>query len=201
MLLRYQAMLWGWIDTIKSNYPCLPPDFSSSCLQWDSLEVLFSAVDRADEFVAAGMWGQAWNLRLGSEGLRTPDLLYQAVVGPAALDSSAALPTLVEIDSWRYQTYNVSDNYGIVSAPAMVCDVLVCNIWKAGGLFGANSDTMQCGEMTNWDAYVLNFFDPPLQILGKYTMGLNNVSSKEPYPHYAETCATLAPDYNKEADC
>jgi len=32
-------------------------------------------------------------------------------------------------------------------------------------------------------------------------MTLNNVNSKQPYPHYAETCATQNPDYAKEPDC
>ncbi len=41
----------------------------------------------------------------------------------------------------------------------MVCDVLVCEVWKAGGLFGNITDSIQCTEFTNFDAYSLNIFD------------------------------------------
>lgn len=34
----YHSMLWGWVDTLKGNYPCLPPDYGR-CLEWDFLEV------------------------------------------------------------------------------------------------------------------------------------------------------------------
>jgi hypothetical protein len=29
----YKTLLWGWLDTISSNFPCLPPDYSSNCMQ------------------------------------------------------------------------------------------------------------------------------------------------------------------------
>ena len=32
----------------------------------------------------------------------------------------------------------------------MVCDVLVCETWKAGGIFGDLADDIQCSELTNW---------------------------------------------------
>ena len=41
----------------------------------------------------------------------------------------------------------------------MVCDVFVCELWKAAGLFGELADTIQCTEFTNFDAYTLNWFD------------------------------------------
>jgi len=152
---------------------------------------------------------QAWNFRTGTTGLRTAELLmaFEQSTGSDA----RLLPAVVERDSWRYTTLNVTSGelvyaYGLgrfcavvecncasvvplgatfynhlsqphdraaccplrvplqVKAPAMVCDVLVCNVWKAGGLFGAATDEMQCGEMTNWDAYVLDFFEPPAQV-------------------------------------
>lgn len=59
-----------------------------------------------------------------------------------------------------------------------------------------------CGEMTNWDDYALDIFeDSYSQILGRYTLSLNNFHSKSPYPHMAETCASLAPEYAKDAKC
>jgi hypothetical protein len=50
--------------------------------------------------------------------------------------------------------------------------------------------------------YVLDIFeDSYKQILGRYTLNLNNYHSKHPYPHMAETCASLAPDYEKSEYC
>ncbi len=42
------AWLWGrgWVDTVADNYPCVPPDFSSKCLQWQHIEVLFPIVNK-----------------------------------------------------------------------------------------------------------------------------------------------------------
>lgn len=34
----------------------------------------------------------------------------------------------------------------------MVCDVLVCEVYKAAGVFGNLTDTFQCTEFTNWYA-------------------------------------------------
>jgi hypothetical protein len=42
-------------------------------------------------------------------------------------------------DAWRYSG-NLS----------MVCDVLVCEVYKAAGVFGNLTDTFQCTEFTNW---------------------------------------------------
>lgn len=39
------------------------------------------------------------------------------------------------------------------------------------------------------------------QIVGTYSLDLNNFHTKDPYAHMAETCPSLAPDYKKPADC
>jgi hypothetical protein len=193
----YQAMLWGWIDTVKDNYPCLPPDWSSVCLEFELVEVLFSAVDRYAPYVSNQMWNQAWNLRLGTSGLNTADLFMTAENNGIA---SNILPTIVESDDWMYTTLNITSGE-VIQAPAMVCNVFVCHMWKAGGLFGEYTDEINCGETTNWDVYVLDWLDEPTQILGAYTMSINNASSKVPYPQYAENCASEAPDYIKDPQC
>ena len=46
----YHNMLWGWIDTIKDNYPCVPPypvTEDSKCLTWELVETLFSVLNKA----------------------------------------------------------------------------------------------------------------------------------------------------------
>lgn len=61
---------------------------------------------------------------------------------------------------------------------------------------------INCGEMTNWDDYSLTIFeDKYSQIIGRWSLELNNYKSKDSYPHMAETCSSLAPDYNKESNC
>ena len=59
-----------------------------------------------------------------------------------------------------------------------------------------------CAEMTNWDDYTLDIFeDSYQQILGRYTLSLNDYHTKSAYPHMAESCASLAPDYEKDPHC
>lgn len=38
----YHTLLWGWLDTIADNYPCVAPDFQT-CLNWETFEVVRSA--------------------------------------------------------------------------------------------------------------------------------------------------------------
>jgi hypothetical protein len=63
------------------------------------------------------------------------------------------LVTIPEQDDWIYQNNNG------VNGPAMVCDVLVLRMYKAAGIFGSITDTIQGTEFTNWDVYSLNIFD------------------------------------------
>ena len=40
-------------------------------------------------------------------------------------------------------------------APAMICNVFVCNVWKRGGVFGDLGSQFQCGETSVNDNYRL----------------------------------------------
>jgi hypothetical protein len=94
----YHNFLWGWVDTVKDNYPCLPPDYTQ-CLQWEHVEVLFGLLERILPATAdllfgqvtrrtRGCWSQraqlarahaqAFNHRMGTEGLSAADLFYLA---------------------------------------------------------------------------------------------------------------------------
>jgi hypothetical protein len=42
---------------------------------------------------------------------------------------------------------------------------------------------------------------PWVQILGDYYLSLNRYSTKEMYPHMAETCPSLPPLYAQPANC
>jgi len=190
----YITMLWGWLDTLVDNYPCVPSDYSSVCLTWDLVEPLFAVIDREIPQISDLMWNPAWNKRIGTDGLGTAEI-YEAA-NSKGIDS-IAIPTIVEQDDWTYATTRYGEP---AEGKAMVCCVFVCNMWKAAGVFGDME--LNCAEMTNWDDYVLDIFeDSYKQILGRYTLNLNNYHSKHPYPHMAETCASLAPDYEKSEYC
>jgi hypothetical protein len=64
-------MLWSWVDTIKDNYPCLPPTYDSVCMTWELIEPLFAYVDRKMPDISNLMWNDAWNKRVGTTGLDT----------------------------------------------------------------------------------------------------------------------------------
>jgi len=206
----YRNMLWGWVDTLKDNYPCLPPDYTR-CLQWEHLEVLFGVADHLLPFFTNLMITPAWNLRLNTTGLNVSEILYYAA--QQGIDPQS-IPTMVELDSYDYQTTRYNDS---VVSKSMVCCVFVCNMWKAGGVFDGIGRDLNCAELTNWDDYSLKIFDsvtarPPqcvaadpnnalCQLEGEYTLVLNNYNSKAPYAHIAERCPSEAPNYNKPANC
>ncbi len=50
-------MLWGWVDTLKNNYPCLPPDYTQ-CLEWQHVEVLFGILDKFVPTIGDQLFGQ-----------------------------------------------------------------------------------------------------------------------------------------------
>eukprot|EP00755_Sulcionema_specki_P020670 Sspe_Gene.12679::Locus_4333_Transcript_1_1_Confidence_1.000_Length_2083::g.12679::m.12679 len=100
----------------------------------------------------------------------------------------------------------------------MVCCVFVCNMWKAGGLFGDLASEINCGEQTNLDDYSLNIFNktlmgdgrpevckkadpsnPLCQLVGPYTLNLNHYNEEPIYAHMAENCPSwnqgVGPDY------
>jgi hypothetical protein len=209
----YHTLLWGWIDTLKDNYPCLPPDYTY-CLEWEHIQVAFSWVDELVPAIGDILFNEAFNKRVGTENLRAPDVFMAAAQKGIDLPS---LPTIIEQDDWMYQTKR--DGKPAVGR-SMVCCVFVCSIWKAAGLFADLADEINCAELTNWDVYALTMFDtdhlgknrpevcqtadpsnPLCQLVGKYTLILNNFDSRALSPHYAEHCPSLAPNYTHPAQC
>lgn len=111
------------------------------------------------------------------------------------------LPILVEQDSWQYHTTQFNDSNSVLGE-SMVCCVFVCHLWKASGLFGELTDSIQCGELTNYDDYSLNLFTGEYkQIMGTYVLNLNDYNKRPMYSHMDETCPSQAPDYIRPSDC
>ena len=108
-------------------------------------------------------------------------------------------------------------------SPVMICNVFVCNVWKAAGLFADVDDQIECGETSVNDNYRLNIYttqpppdictqvdpeNPLCQVLGKYQLRLDSqpgvlprYNYVQPQPHILETCPSKAPDYVAPVDC
>jgi len=190
----YRNMLYGWIDTAYNNYPCFPGDYSSVCVQWEFFETSFALLERLIPELVTTFVGQAFNLRLGTTGLKVPEL-YKVAAGMGL--ETRDIPAIPEQDSWDYVT---TKNGEPAVGRSMVCCVYVCSAWKAGGLFGDND--INCGELTNADDYSLNILESEYkQILGRYTLDLNGYARQAPYDHMSEKCESLAPDYIQTPGC
>lgn len=206
----YHSLLWGWVDTERENYPCLPPDFTR-CMEWNFLEVAFGLVERHVPAIADLLWREAFNLRVGTEGLTTSEVWME--VGKQAgggggrdglVRASAGVPMMVEKDDWMYHTTRETKEgeKEEVMGRAMVCCVFVCAMWKAAGVLGEEGGEINCGELTNADDVMLAIFrGDTKQILGEWEMFLPAFNLKQPFAHMDEKCPTLGPAYEQPPDC
>jgi hypothetical protein len=204
----FNNMLLTWLDTNALNLPCLPNPDWDWCLQPLTVEVLASIVDLIDGKLGDLMYNLAFKRRLNpsdpDNSLRFSEVLQ---ISQTQLNLNATeLAMLPEQDEWVYPT-----------GYQMVCDVLVCETWKQGNMFGDLTDSIQCTEFTNWDAYSLNIFnqsyvrpaacveaDPDsqfCQLMGAYRMSLPGYNSKQPYANMAENCPSRGPAYDRPASC
>jgi len=207
----WENLLYGWVDTVQDNYPCVPPYPSDLCLVFDSALVLFSILERVDYDFIYRIFDQAMNLRLGTSGLNVSQIVQVADQQKIPRNT---LPVIVELDTFRY---NTTQNDIPVSGLSMVCCVFVCEMWKHGGIFDEINQNINCAEFTNWDDYSLKIFDgetprPQVcvdadpdnflcQLMGEHSLTLNNYNSKNEYAHMCENCPTMAPNYTKPSNC
>lgn len=191
----YHNYLFGWIDTPEDNFP--------STLSSNFLEIMLSQIDKKYPEIGFKMWNQALakRLELDSNINRTTIEIYE--YAQSKLINFTKLVTIPENDSWIY-----SDGL------SMVCNVFACRVFKESGFFGNLSQSIQCSEFQNWDTYSLKYFNntvpvfcvnmdnsPFCQITGKYKMYLPGYNTKQIYPHIAEKCPSLPPDYNRPEYC
>jgi len=154
--------------------------------------------------IADLMWIPALNFRLNTNYNTTAEIFQ------AALQSGlnfTDLITIPEEDSWMY-------NDGNRTGKSMVCDVFVCNMWRAGGIVG---NEFQCAELTPRDVYSMNVFDnsgyrpsqcvdadptlPFCQLGGDYRLELPGYNTITPYPNMGSHCPGLPPKYDRPAGC
>ncbi|KAF4685970.1 hypothetical protein FOZ63_021315, partial [Perkinsus olseni] len=162
----YSNFVFTSVDTLQSNYPCLPMDNYQTCLTWEFVEVAVGLVERVKPDMAQLMFAQALNHRLGTEGLTLSEIIK---VADAKLEGgSAALPTIPEHDDWTYDTHR---NGKPIEGPNRVCSALVCEMLRAGGALGDHE--LSCSEFTPWDIYSMDIFTTPTyQLKGDYAIDL-----------------------------
>uniref|UniRef100_A0A7S0NDH2 Uncharacterized protein n=1 Tax=Hanusia phi TaxID=3032 RepID=A0A7S0NDH2_9CRYP len=202
--LRYgfYNLIFGWIDTPRNNFPYpLTPEL---------LMVIFALADPIFRAIpsAPSIWNEAMEKRLGlQEGNYSTTEIYSMAQSKGL--SFGKLMSLPEQDDWVYP--GVKDPKGgwkYRPGPSVVCDVLVCRLWKAGGLLPSS---VNCAEFTPFDLYELDLFLqdasslPPgckadgrmgyCQVLGDNEITLPYANTIAPFPHMRERCPTTAPNY------
>jgi len=138
-------------------------------------------------------------MRLKTNGLNMGEIAVE--INNRGLD----LPQLisqVEKDGWWY-----SDGY------SYVCSAFVAACYKAAGLLS----NIEATEFTPRDVYTLSVYDanfkvpekcrkndptlPYCQVMGSYLMELPGYATIAPYPHMAERCPTMTPDFFRPDGC
>ena len=191
----YHNYLFGWIDTAEDNFPLTLSSYF--------FEIIFSLIDRKDPNISNKMWNQALSKRLNLNSNITRNTVEIYEYAKIKNTNFTKLITIPENDTWVY-------NDGI----SMVCNVFVCRVFKESGIFGDISSLIQCSEFQNWDTYSLNLFNetvpvfcksqdnlPFCQIMGEYRMFLPGYNTKKIYPHMAEKCPSLPPNYIRPKYC
>jgi len=157
------------------------------------------------------VWNRAYNMRMGTQNLTATEV-YDLVAQRGM--TYGDLLSMPEQDNWMYEQ---TENSGqVVFDRQMVCDVYVCEVLKAGGVFGQTD--FQCTEATNWDLYTLNIFDtnitrpaacvqtdpnlPFCQLLGGYQITLPYYGTRSIHTNSFNKCPRgNAPDWNKPEPC
>ncbi|GFP98132.1 hypothetical protein PHJA_001957200 [Phtheirospermum japonicum] len=111
------------------------------------------------------------------------------------------------------------DDWVYADGKSASCVAFVFELYKAAGLFGKITSSIQVTEFTIKDAYSLKFFEnnssrlptwcndadtvkmPFCQIRGKYRMELPGFNTMDPYPHMNERCPSLPPKYYRSPSC
>ncbi|XP_038899518.1 uncharacterized protein LOC120086795 [Benincasa hispida] len=193
----YHNLIFSWIDTTHGNYP--PP------LDAHLVASVMTIWTRVRPTLAANLWNEALNIRLGTKGLDLPEILVEVEKQGSSFGELLAIP---EQDDWIY-----------ADGKSASCVAFILEMYKEAGLFGSLASSIQVTEFTIKDAYTLNFYEnnssrlpkwcnggdnvklPYCQILGKYRMDLQGYNSIDPYKHMNERCPSLPTEYFRPKNC
>ncbi|XP_074310947.1 uncharacterized protein LOC141646868 [Silene latifolia] len=193
----YHNLVFSWIDTVDKNYP--PP------IDGNLVASVMTIWNQMQPAYAAKVWKEALNRRLGTSDLDLPEILVEVAKRGSSFEHLLTVP---EDDDWIYE-----------DGASVSCIAYIIQVYKAAGLFGPLSSSIQATEFTIKDAYSLKFFEtnssrlpswcndgdtvklPFCQILGKYRMELPGYNTIDPYPHMNERCPSLPPKYYRPDYC
>ncbi|XP_075506873.1 uncharacterized protein LOC142543465 [Primulina tabacum] len=192
----YHNMIFSWIDTVADNYP--PP------LDAHLVISVMSMWTRMQPTYAANMWNEALNMRLGTEDLDLYGIITETEKRGITFDQLLTVP---EQDEWVYS-----------DGQSTTCVAFILAMYKAAGVFGPISNSIQVTEFTIKDAYMLKIFEnnktnlpnwcnndedqlPFCQLLGEYKMELPFYNTLEPYANMNENCPSLPPTYERPVRC
>lgn len=213
----YGTFVFGWLDTFKSNFPCTPPYFNSTCFSQQLAELFFVFQDRLLGNSHYNVARQALNHRTGTweKDLSLIEIMRLLHSQGRSLQDLYVMP---EQDEWMYRT----ERNGIPAVgKSMVCCVFVCNMWKAAGLFQEVNNSIQCGEQTLWDIFSMKIYDEDkmyvhrpevckavdpdnqfCQVMGGANFHLKpDINSRALYEKMGERCSSQAPLYIREPGC
>lgn len=189
----YRNFLFGWIDTVKDNYP--------NVLDIEFVFLVFRLLESVDQAASDQLLKEALNWRVGTKDLS----LFQ--VEEEASRQGKTLGDLFAMTETEGHMY--SDGY------AYVCSSYVWSYYTKSGMLG--DIVSHATEITPRDVYTSAIFDPTpnrhpacvaadpelpyCQIMGQWKMDLPGYSTVEPYSHMAEHCPSQAPDYFRPDGC
>lgn len=211
LLYGFETLLWGWFDLGNPNLPT-PLDMHLVATLFAILDPLLTKALGT----TPSLWNNAMAQRLGASdgsgdvtfGMTTQDLFAVAEARNLSMTDLVEMP---ESDAYVYPRPGGScARKAGCTGPSSVCNVFVCRMWKAGGLFDAD---FNCGEQVPLDTYEMDIFDksPQLsaacraadpmftqycQILGKYRLELPRFSSVKPFTGMRERCPSKGPAYS-----
>jgi len=188
----FHNFFFGWVDTTSENYP--PP------LDRHSIIYVMILFERIDQAMANSMYVMAFNKRLGTNNLSMAQVMAECDRRNTTI---LQLITVPEQDAWIYP-----------DGRSMVCDVFVMSMYKAGGLFGSITNSIQVTEFHPRDSYQINFYDstnPPLctpdgdepvcQLMGNFVLNLPGFNSIAAYPNMNQKCGAMPPNYVRTPNC
>ena len=214
----WEVVVMGLLDMYLGSDICAD-NAREMCMEPETWEMFFHVAEKQSE-EAARSFKPAMMVRAGVD-FDEPmiEAYYKASeelgIAPAMLHEQP------ELDEYRYE----STKYGQRQLlPSAVCNVFTCNVWKAGGLFGQFSDTINCGEFRLGDNYKLHVFDdnferpqacveadpenPLCQLVGDFSLRIDAMPGVLPrynyvelHEHFAEHCPSKAPDYVQPDSC
>ena len=189
----FSNFLFGYIDTTNENLP--------DWLDLIFLSITLNVLEKIIPSSISRVFYEPLNMRLGTSGLTIEGIWEEIYKRKTSMQE---LWAIVEQEGWLYPS---GENY--------VCSSFVVKMYKSGGLFG--DMPINSTEFTPKDLYELNFFDVSgaqvpaeckdfapngyCQVTGKIHLDLGRMSWVEPYEHMAETCPTIAPDYERRDKC